>query len=166
MHRVSDISRLALIAVFTSCPLWTDEVCAQSTSLFGNRGPLAQSGTGSGIGANGQSALTGSGLGQSAAGRTTQPGALSANAGQGFIGRGSSAGRFVGNRLAGQQNSQQANTAQFGRLGGRRSQGNPFGKTSNSNRLGNRTGRARRVIRPRQRIAFSFPKLEPSSRIP
>ncbi len=163
MHCVSRICLSGLVCAFAFCALSTAEVRAQSKSLFGNRGPAGQSGARSGSGTTGRSPLTGSGLGQSTVDITTKLGALSANVGQGFTGRGNNAGQFVGSRFAGQGNAQQTNTARLGRLGGQGSQRNGFGNTAISNQLRNRAGRTRRVIRPLQRIAFSFPKPEPSS---
>lgn len=146
---------------------------AQTNSLFGTQGPVSQVGSdlrgsavgtgttfgttsGTSVGLTGQT-VSGGLTGSSGLGGTTQAGTAS-----GFVGRNDNAGRFVGDQRVGQQ-SQQGGTGR-----GRQTTGN-FG-----NRTGGGTGRAfgdaqfggpgganqrsRRVIRPRQEIAFAYPQ--------
>ena len=157
MHRVSAICLLTACAAFALCAFSTDDVCAQTNSLFGSRGSLSQPGSGTTGGLTaGNRTLTGTGLGQSTTGGTSGLRSSTTSTGQGFTGRGDNAGQFVGNRLANQGSTQQTNTRQ---LGNQRSQLNRSRTTGASNRLGNQTDQNRRVIRPRQQIAFAFPKL-------
>lgn len=137
---------------------------SQTQSMFGNRGPANQIGSnlrgsmvgrGTTFGATGGTGLTGQPL-SGAAGSSTLGGRQQQGAGTGFVGRGDD-GAFIGNN---QRTGQQANRGNARRgganLGNRAAQrtGTNFG-----NDQPNRNGTtSQRVIRPRQKIAFDFPR--------
>jgi len=156
---------------------------AQNNSLFGNRGPLSQTGTttqrnsglaGSGLGTGGlgTGGLGTGGLGTGGLGGqqsanplgtsagATQLGQLSGTIGQGFVGRSDNVGRFVGERQAGQQNSQArrnfSGTGNTGRRGTGANNVNRNGGNQNGNRFGG--NRSQMTIRPVQRVAFQYPR--------
>ncbi len=84
---------------------------------------------------------------------TTELGQLSSTIGQGgFVGRSDTAGRFVGNVMAGQQGVQGTNVGGFG--GGGRGQFGGRGGGFNPQGNFNRTNQNRRTIRPQLRIGF------------
>ncbi len=137
---------------------------AQSTSLFGNRGPTSQTGSALNNANFGGSSFSGSSFGgtpaASLAGNSTLGGTSTGNArtqgiGQtgntganGFVGRNDTSGRFVGNQTAGQQSFQSA----LGNLFSGRA------NRQNAASTGNRSTRSGSTIRPRQQIAFSYPQ--------
>ena len=130
---------------------------AQTNSLFGNRGPASQIGSNANGAFVGQMGSLGSGLtGQSAIG--TQPG----NSAGGLVGRNDNTNRFVGNERAGQQPGQNNSSRDFGNTGNRNRNrgaggtGTPFGAGQFAGR--GQSQRARRIIRPRHEVAFSFPQ--------
>lgn len=165
----------------------TEAALAQTQSLFGNRGPLSQTGTGTSTfgrsATTGTGGLTTSGLGTGGLGTgglgtsalsqgpqlNTQMGALSATVGQGtFVGRSDNTGRFVGNRLAGQQTTQTGGGqgASFaGTQGGFRSgQGFAFSSANQLSGQGNGFGAQPQAVplRPQVRVGFEFTRLEPA----
>ena len=141
-------------AVMTACLAWTGTTSAQTQSLFGNRGPAGQIGSnlsGSIVGSTttfgAQSgALTGQTLGANQLGGAGTQG--------GFVGRDDNTGRFVGDQRQVTQQNQGGRGRQFGNRGGGggatgRAFGDQFGGRGNQSS-------ARRIIRPRQEIAFTF----------
>lgn len=145
----------------------------QTQSLFGSRGPAGQIGsnlTGSlvgrsstqGIGQGPGLGLTGQPLTGSTFGMGTTGGLQSGTAGtqQGFVGRRDNAGRFVGNQLAGQQTlssaGRQGGLAGFGGTGRFGNRGFQAGARGFGQQPGAAAERA--PVRPRQRIAFSYPQ--------
>ena len=72
-----------------------------------------------------------------------------------FVGRGDNAGRLVGNQRAGQLSTQGTGT-DFGGFGNRGRGQNASNRFGNQQRSGTR--QTTRVIRPRQKIAFSYPQ--------
>lgn len=159
------------------CFAVAETASAQTNSLFGNQGPASQVGSnlsgsavggrttfgttsGTSTGLTGQAVsggLTSTGLGGNQLGGTNQAGTAA-----GFVGRNDSAGRFVGDQRVGQQ-SQQGNFGrggpQSGNFGNRTGggTGRAFGDAQ-FGRAGGENQRSRRVIRPRQEIAFTFPQ--------
>ena len=138
------VNRVRLpIVVAAAFLLSTNESRAQNQSLFGNRGPQSQSGlgagSGSGISGPGQSDLINN------LGTTT---AFS----EGFVGRSDNAGRFVGNQTVGQQTTATRGAGQFNRLGA------TAGGRGRQQFTPGPANTKRRVIRPRQRIAFDYSK--------
>lgn len=179
LHRVliKSFSLAAFAVVFSS----SDFSLAQTNSLFGNRGPASQIGSnlnGSIVGGTTTfGTQSGTGLGGGVTGLSGQPisGGLGTTAGgtgtpgtQGaFVGRDDSAGRFVGDQRFGQQSAGGRTGSGLRQFGNRAGAGGTTGQAfGDSNRFGNRGGRnsTRRVIRPRQVIAFTYPK-PPTSRI-
>lgn len=136
-------------------------VAAQTNSLFGNRGPASQIGSnlrGSVVGEGTTfGTTTGSTLGLSGQPLTgTQSGLTGQTGASDFVGRGDAAGRFVGDQRAAQQ-TQGAASRSFGGFGNRaRTEGNARSGNQRQPRSGDR--QATRVIRPRQKIAFSYPQ--------
>jgi hypothetical protein len=149
-------------AVMAACLAWTGTASAQTQSLFGNRGPAGQ------IGSN---------LNGSIVGGTTTFGAQSgASTGQtlganqlggagaqgGFVGRDDNTGRFVGDQRQVTQQNQGGRGRQFGnRGGGNGATGRAFGDQFGGR--GNQSS-SRRIVRPRQEIAFTF-RRPPTSQI-
>ena len=144
-------------ALITACLTWTATVSAQTNSLFGNRGPVGQNG----------SNLTGSitagtpnfGAPSGLLG-TNQLGGAGTQGG--FVGRDDNTGRFVGDQRQVTQQNQGGRGRQFGNRGGGngatgRAFGDQFGGRGNQ-------GSSRRIIRPRQEIAFTF-RRPPTSQI-
>jgi len=162
-HRLK-LAAFSLTCVATICLTLPMTATAQTQSLFGDRGPASQIGsnlngsivggsttlgTQSGTGLNGQS--IGGALGGTSAGN----GALGTQGA--FIGRDDTAGRFVGDQRLGQQNAgggRGSTGRQFGNRGSGGGTGRAFGDT------GQRGGRnsTRRIIRPRQKVAFTYRK--------
>ncbi len=124
----------------------------RTTSQFGTQGTAGQ------IGSN----LTGSIVGQGTTFGSTVGGTGSQLFGgtqlgsstTGFVGQSDNTGRFVGDQRIGQQSGAVSGQRQFGNAGPGR---------TNQSRSGNQAGirgqgqAARRVIRPRQMIAFAYP---------
>lgn len=160
--------RPALVAIAIVITLSCAEiVSAQTQSLFGNRGPASQIGSNLSGSIAGQSSTFGtqtatptlglSGQQAGAIGSTgigsTAPGTQGA-----FVGRDDTAGRFVGDQRLGQQTTGRGgNTGgrQLGNRGGGSTTGRAFGDTGQFGGQGNRNS-GRRVIRPRQEIAFTY----------
>jgi hypothetical protein len=127
--------------------------------LSGNLGG-AQYGTGLGATSFGTTGFGTGGLGGMQAGDSA------------FVGRDDTAGRFVGDQRVGQLTTPTADSRQFSNFGGNRGRGaaqagfqqnmGRFGAQQNGNRSRSGvTGEApRRVIRPRQEIAFPYPQHE------
>ncbi|MGH7128523.1 MAG: BON domain-containing protein, partial [Planctomycetaceae bacterium] len=157
-----------------------ESVFAQANSLFGNRGPFSQSNTRVGTPLSqsrgvatppttfgqqptnafnvGSGGTTGQALNPTFSGLTTGNG--TGTFGSGFVGQSNTTG-FVGNRLAGQQGAGNLNQfSQFGGGFGNNRGANQFGDNQFGNQTGNQEG-TRRVIRPRQRIAFTYPERGP-----
>ncbi len=140
---------------------------AQTQSLFGNRGPTSSlsrfSGATSGLAATPLSIGgfgTGAGTGFGMAGTTgqfgLQPGATTGGT-TGFIGR-NNQGRFIGNRLAGQQTG--GSSGFTGR--GRGITGRPGGVSGGINAGAAAVPERLRLIRPVSRIAFDYPRPAPT----
>jgi hypothetical protein len=160
------------------------DAAAQSTSSFGNRGPASQIGsnttgsvvgggttfgttnTGSPFGSSGAgtTGLTGQPISSTAGGTANRAGAAGTQ--RGFVGRGDSAGRFVGNQQIATQNGAQGQQQQFGRNGrtgaagnfGNRARGGTGAAFGDAAQPGANFGRTTevRTVRPRQEIAFDF----------
>jgi hypothetical protein len=152
------------MVIIFSC---AEVVSAQSQSMFGNRGPASQIGSnlnGSIVGGTttfGTQSGTGtiglSGQPVGASGSTALGGATAGTQGA-FVGRDDTAGRFVGDQRLGQQTTgRRGNTAgrQLGNRGGGSTTGRAFGDTGQFGGQGGRNS-SRRVIRPRQEIAFTY----------
>ncbi len=150
MRQVGWIFSLAAVIAFS----WNADlgVQGQTTSQFGTRGPASQ------IGSN----LTGSMVGQG----TTFGSTLGGVGGQlfggmqlgtsttGFVGRSDNVGRFVGDQRVGQQAGAATGQRQFGNARtGRTNQA----RFDNQARARSQGQAGRRVIRPRQEIAFQYP---------
>ena len=151
LARRLSIPLAVMICSFICNPLW-----AQTQSLFGNRGPLGQSTGGSATSSptattRGAGGAAGAGIGGTSALNTQAgTGAISTDFGSGFVGRSENTGRLVGNQLVGQQQSQQTARFNAGRAGSGRFNAGNFNQSNSSSR--------RRMIRPRQRIAFAYRK--------
>ncbi|MEO2049909.1 MAG: BON domain-containing protein [Pirellulales bacterium] len=134
----------------------------QSSSQFGTQGPAGQ------IGSN----LTGSMVGQG----TTFGSSLGGTGGQlfggsqggtqlgtpttEFVGRDDNANRFVGDQRVGQQTGAATSQPRFGNTGAGRTNQARFGNQSGPRGQGQA---ARRVIHPRQEIAFQYPERDKSA---
>jgi len=144
----------------TACLAWASTVSAQTQSLFGNRGPSSQ------IGSNLRGSITGGtttfgSLGGQQVGGSQLGGTNTATQG-GFVGRDDNTGRFVGDQRGTPQQSQGGGGRQFGnRGGGNRATGRAFGDGGQFGGRGNQ-GSARRIVRPRQEIAFTYRRPETS----
>ena len=124
------------------------------TSSFGGSNQIGQS---TGLNTSGLSQTTTTTGPQIA----TELGELSATIGQGgFVGRSDTAGRFVGNVMAGQQTLQGTNVGgQFGggQFGGRgQFSGGQFGQGGQGFNQQGFNQQSRRVVRPQLRLAFEF----------
>lgn len=133
---------------------------AQTNSLFGNRGPASQIGSNATGSFVGQAGTLGRGLiGQSSTGSGiggTQPG----NTADGIVGRNDNTNRFVGNERVGRQSAQSNGSRDFRNTGNRNRGAGGTGTRFGANQFAGRgqSQRARRIIRPRQKVAFSFPQ--------
>jgi len=151
------IGVICIVGTVTVCLMNKAE--AQST-LFGNQTLPSTLGARGSSGGSASSGFGNTGLGNAGAGSTTGfagpqfnqgMGELSSQIGQGFVGRSDNAGRFVGNRQAGQQ------------TGGNRS--NSFNALRRNNRGSNQNNSnnqqdERIPIRPRHKIAFHYNTLQ------
>ena len=161
MSRNVRVFCLNLSAFAAVCVFFSSTVQAQTRSLTGNQGGNNQ--TTSNLNAAGQSTLSlggsslqtqsGQGLGtftQQAGGGT--PGTPGGQQQGGITGRGNNATQFFGQGSQGGRTQQQRNNFSNRNTGG--------GNNRNRGRTGNRTGArgTQRVIRPRLRIAFAYPK--------
>ena len=152
-----------------------DRSLAQSTSMFGSRGPAGQIGTnatGSPVGRSSTLGSTGS-TGQPAGGRsfdgfgTGNANALSGTGTTGgptlgqrqqFVGQQDSTGRFVGNQTAGQQPATGRTPNRSTRALNRQSTNQNDFNTQNLQNGRDRSRTSRVNVRPQQRIAFSYPQ--------
>ena len=150
MSRNIRVHCLNLSAFVAVCIFFSPAVQAQTRSLQGGNNQST-----SNLNAAGQSTLSlggsslQSGSGQGLGAFTQQAGGQQQG---GFIGRGSNADQFIGRGNQGGQTQLQRNT--FSQSGRNRNTG------GGNNRTRNRTGTSgtQRVIRPRLRIAFAYPK--------
>ncbi|GAB4146748.1 MAG: hypothetical protein Tsb009_19600 [Planctomycetaceae bacterium] len=136
-----------------------EDATAQTNSLFGNNGPIGQTGgtTGRGTGGvGGTGSLTGNPLNSGGPG-ATQLGDLSNTINQGgFVGRSDNAGRFVGNANAGQQTNRSNRT--FRGVQGRTTPRTTGGGNFNRAGFGGTAGTGSTgVFRPVHRVAFRHP---------
>ena len=151
-------SLAAAIALYWNADLGAQ---GQTTSQFGTRGPAGQIGsnlTGSIVG---QGTTFGSTLGGTGGqpfggtqGGTQLGGTQLGTSTTGFVGRSDNAGRFVGDQRVGQQSGAATGQRQFGNAGTGRTNQARFGNQAGARGQGQA---ARRVIRPRQEIAFQYP---------
>ena len=157
MHR-SEIFLLPLIGVI--CVSITQPLSAQTSSLFGTRGALNQTGSASATTRASGSTVAGGTVGiggQSALNLDAGTGGVSTDFGTGFVGRSDNSGRFTGNQLAPQGGTSQTRNfgaSGFGGRGSNRSGG--FGGRGGASQFGSNS--RIRVFRPRQRIAFAYTK--------
>ena len=161
MTRITTL--IALSASFFVCGFQVDEASAQTSSLFGSS---RSSGGGTATGSRGNTGTAGgggtnpnNGAFQSLLNTEAGVGGVSTDFGNGLVGRSDNAGRFIGSQFAGQQQSRinsgsNFNGGGFGRGGFNTGNFAQFGQYGN-----NSQSRARK-IRPRQRIAFKFPRLK------
>ncbi len=116
----------------------------------GGSGSTLFGGSSTGAGAAGRGGAGGAAAGQGLQGpQLNQLGAAAASVGDGFIGRSDNAGRFVGNRTAGQQTVDAGSFTQFGGFGGQ------SGAVATPDISRARGGQ----MRIPQRIAFTVPPL-------
>ncbi len=148
---------------------------AQAQTLFGSRGPVSQFGSNARGSFAGRSTTLGtsvfSGVGSSLGGLTQglqTPGGLvvggvsSGQAGraEGFVGRDDSAGRFVGNQLAGQQRLNRSPRGTFARFAAPGQMRRFRPTTSPSRTPGSQA--ASTMFRPQVRVGFSYSPVPPS----
>jgi hypothetical protein len=146
-HRM--MLRHATFAIaLAACVAGQRSATAQTNSLFGSRGPVSPS----------RGGVDFSGGGQSFFGLSQQPNVVSGQfqspTGGNIVGLGDNAGGFVGDQRV-EQLRQGGNSRDFGnrsRGGDRNANGR-----SGADRAGRNSQRARAAIRPRQRVAFSYP---------
>jgi len=139
------------------------DLAAQTSSLFGssNRssGGSTATGTRDATGNAAGGTTPNNGAFQSLLNTEAGAGGVSTDFGNGFIGRSDNAGRFIGSQFAGQQQSRINSGSNFGGGFGR---GGGFnsGNFAQFGQYGNNSQSRARKIRPRQRIAFKFPRLK------
>ncbi len=159
--------QLQILSAMIAMAMFTNAAVAQTSSLFGSRGPIGQSsGASSSVTAtnrNSGSLLSGTvgGNAQSSIDTQAGTGGVSTEFGAGgLVGRGDSQGRFAGSQFAGQGGNQSTqnrfNASQFG---GNQGRGNQFGGGNQFGR-GNQFGSTARTatFRPQQRVAFTYRK--------
>ena len=142
-------------ALVPACLTWASAVSAQTQSLFGNRGPSGQIGSNLRGSITGGTSTFGSLSGQQLGGN--QLGGTNTATQGAFVGRDDNTGRFVGDQRLGQQSpGGQGGGRQFGNRGnGNGGTGRAFGDFGQGGGRGNQ-GAARRIVRPRQEIAFTY----------
>ncbi|MBM83188.1 MAG: hypothetical protein CMJ78_21720 [Planctomycetaceae bacterium] len=148
-----------LFAVLVLLTYSAQAVNAQTSNLFGSSNSNRNT-TGTNSRATGNNTTTqgpnNNGQFQSLLNTEAGTGSVSTDFGNGFVGRSDNAGRFIGNQFTGQQQSRISQGGGFGNFG--RGGGFNSGNFAQFGRYGQGQSRKSK-IRPRQRIAFTFPKL-------